>query len=69
MDTTAGGRMGGRVSDLYVLCALGAQQAECCASKDCTFGSLLPWLSITNSSPAFVQDPLLSIPAITDIFC
>lgn len=70
MDTTAGRCMGGRVSDLHVrLSPRGVQEAEFRASKDCTFGSLLPLLPVTNSSPAFVQDPLLSIPAIADIFC
>lgn len=69
MDTTAGRCMGGRISDLCVLRAPRVQEAECCPSKDCTFGSLLPLLSITNSSPAFVQGPLFSIPVITDIFC
>lgn len=69
MDTTAGRCMGGRVSDLRVLHAPRAREAEYCPSKDCTFGPLLPVLSITNSSPVFVQDPLFSIPAITAIFC
>lgn len=46
----------GRVSDFCVLHAPGLWEAQCCPSKVYAFGFLLPLLSITYSSPIFVQD-------------